>query len=50
MYYIGIDGGGTKTAFGLFDDYGKCLYQVDYPTCHFLQVGFDGCAKLLKKV
>ena len=49
MYYIGIDGGGTKTAFGLFDDYGKCLYQVDYPTCHFLQVGFDGCAKLLKK-
>lgn len=49
MDYIGIDGGGTKTSFGLYDEYGQCLYQVNYPTCHFLQVGFDGCAKLLKK-
>lgn len=49
MYYIGVDGGGTKTAFGLFDDKGECLYQVEYPTCHFLQVGFVGCAKLLKE-
>ncbi|MFR7591646.1 MAG: N-acetylglucosamine kinase [Longibaculum sp.] len=49
MYYIGIDGGGTKSAFGLFDEYGNCLYQVEYPTCHFLQVGFDGCAQILKQ-
>lgn len=49
MYYIGVDGGGTKTAFGLFDDCGKCLYQVEYPTCHFMQVGFDGCARLLRE-
>ena len=49
MYYIGIDGGGTKTAFGLFDECGTCLYRVNYPTCHFLQVGFDGCAQLIKK-
>lgn len=48
MYYIGIDGGGTKTAFGLFDEQGNCLKQMELPTCHFLQVGFDGCAKCLR--
>lgn len=47
MYYIGIDGGGTKTAFGLFDEQGKCLKEIEMPTCHFLQVGFDGCAQCL---
>lgn len=48
-YYIGVDGGGTKTAFGLFDEDGNCLKQVIKPTCHFLQVGFEGCAKCLKE-
>ncbi|WP_028044206.1 N-acetylglucosamine kinase [Candidatus Stoquefichus massiliensis] len=48
MYYIGIDGGGTKTAFGLFDEEGTCLKRIEYSTCHFLQVGFDGCAYVLK--
>ena len=49
MYYIGIDGGGTKTAFGLFDENGLCLKRIEQTTCHFLQVGFDGCSKILKK-
>lgn len=49
MYYIGIDGGGTKTAFGLFDENGRCLKKVELSTCHFLQVGYEGCAKVLKQ-
>lgn len=49
MYYIGIDGGGTKTAFGLFDEQGTLVERVDLPTCHFLQVGYDGCAKCLSQ-
>ncbi len=49
MYYIGIDGGGTKTAFALFDENGICLEQLSLPTAHVLQVGFDGCATCLKQ-
>ena len=48
MLYIGIDGGGTKTAFGLFDTHGKLLDKIELPTCHFLQVGYDRCAQCLK--
>lgn len=47
MYYIGIDGGGTKTAFGLFDEDGHIIDELEQSTCHFLQVGFEGCAKCL---
>lgn len=49
MYYIGIDGGGTKTAFALFDAHGQRLKQFTLPTSHFLQVGFEGCASCLKE-
>lgn len=38
MYYIGIDGGGTKTAFGLFQEDGTCIKEVRLPSCHILQV------------
>lgn len=48
-YYIGIDGGGTKTAFGLFDENGNCIDYYELSTCHFLQVGFEGCANCLKE-
>lgn len=48
MYYIGIDGGGTKTIFGLFHE-DKMIDSVELSTCHFAQVGYDGCAKVLKK-
>ena len=48
-YYIGIDGGGTKTAFGLFDEEGHCLDNLTLPTCHFLQVGIEGCVTVLKE-
>lgn len=48
QYYIGIDGGGTKTAFGLFDQDGHLIKKQELSTCHFLQVGFAGCAKLIR--
>lgn len=38
MYYIGIDGGGTKTAFGLFQEDGTCIKEVQLSSCHILQV------------
>ena len=47
MYYIGIDGGGTKTEFGLFDSQGKQIDSLKKETSHYLQVGFDGCAQCL---
>lgn len=47
MYYIGIDAGGTKTAFGLFDQ-DKLLETLKMPTCHFNQVGFEKGAKILR--
>lgn len=47
MHYIGIDSGGTKTAFTLFD---KDLARVDsltLGTTHFQQAGYDGMERLL---
>lgn len=49
MYYVAIDGGGTKTAFGLFDKEGDLLDKIELSTSHFLQVGYKGCAKCLSK-
>ena len=48
MYYIGIDGGGTKTAFGLFHE-DVLIDKIELPTCHFLQVGYETMAKRLKE-
>ena len=48
MYYIGIDGGGTKTAFGLFKE-DELVDRVELSTCHFLQVGYEAMAKCLKE-
>lgn len=38
MYYIGIDGGGTKTSFILYDDKGEKIKTSVKGTCHPLQV------------
>ncbi len=48
MYYIGIDGGGTKTLFSLFDNVGNLVKQHIEGTCHFAQVGYDGLEKVLE--
>lgn len=56
MYYLGIDGGGTKTAFVLCDDRGNIISTHRAGSCYFsaigekavfdmLREGFDTCTK-----
>lgn len=47
MLYLGIDGGGTKTAFLLISETGKVLAYSTKSTCHYLQVGIDNFKKVL---
>lgn len=49
MRWLGIDGGGTKTAFALYDE---DLVQLDrhvLPTCHYAQAGTDGMRRVLEE-
>lgn len=56
MYYLGIDGGGTKTAFVLCDSDGKIISTYKAGSCYFsvvgekavfdmLREGFEACTK-----
>lgn len=47
MYYIGIDGGGTKTTFTLINQDGFKVDQIKTGTTHYDQIGFDGVEKVL---
>ena len=47
-YFIGIDGGGTKTAFACMDEQ-QVLYTCTYPTCHVLQVEQETAIEILHK-
>lgn len=47
--WIGVDGGGTKTQFTLFDEKLNALDSVCLPSCHAAQVGYDGMNKILSK-
>lgn len=47
MQWIGVDGGGTKTLFELYDDDMNVLQQMRLPTCHPGQVGYDGMRAVL---
>lgn len=49
MMWLGIDGGGTKTAFVLYDDGLAVLDQLTLPTCHYAQAGLDGMRGILAK-
>ena len=49
MYYIGVDGGGTKTKFSLMDEDNRIIVEVTKGTCHFNQVGFDGLENVLRE-
>ena len=49
MYYIGVDAGGTKTLFSLFNHEGNVLYKVVLGTCHFMQVGYEGLYSVIKE-
>jgi len=47
MYYLGVDGGGTKTSFVIINEEGKIVSHETKGTCHYVQVGFDKFQKLL---
>lgn len=48
MFYLGVDGGGTKTAFMIINEEGKiCGYSIK-GTCHYKQVGIEGFNKIMK--
>lgn len=49
MYKIGIDGGGTKTSFKLYNEEGECLRQRSKETCHLLQVSPERAIQILRE-
>jgi len=48
IYYLGIDGGGTKTAFALSDYTGKTIRQVRLDSCNPFDVGIETTKDVLK--
>lgn len=48
VYYLGIDGGGTKTAFALSDDTGKIIRQLQLGPCNPFDVGLETTKNVLK--
>ena len=48
MYYIGIDGGGTKTSFSLMDRDENVISTIQRGACHHNQVGLRGMARIIK--
>lgn len=49
MYFLGIDGGGTKTSFKLINKDGNVIGQVVKGTCHYNQIGYEALEILLKE-
>lgn len=47
MYYIGVDGGGTKTLFSLYNAQGELIKQHTEGTCHYMQVGYEGLTHVI---
>ncbi|QIK69410.1 ATPase [Erysipelothrix sp. HDW6C] len=48
-YYIGIDGGGTKTKFTLANENGKVLTSTTKATIHYLQCGLEGLSERVQE-
>ncbi|MFT7771612.1 N-acetylglucosamine kinase [Roseateles sp.] len=46
--FLGIDGGGTKTAFVLLDESGRLLARHEATTSYYLEIGFDALRALLR--
>ena len=46
MYFLGIDSGGTKTAFVVMDNDGNIKLKLIKGTGHHAQIGFDGVENL----
>ncbi len=49
MYFLGVDGGGTKTCFTLIDVNGKVISKVIKGPSHPTQIGFENLEKLLRE-
>ena len=47
-YFIGIDGGGTKTKFLLGDEEGHIISSLTLGSSHYMQIGFDKLREMLK--
>ncbi len=47
--YIGVDGGGTKTAFALANETGEILVQIERTGCSYLEIGVPQVVSLLKE-
>ncbi len=48
MRWLGIDGGGTKTACSIYDESLDRLDRIVLTTCHYAQVGLDGMERVLR--
>lgn len=46
-YFLGVDGGGTKTGFVLADETGRIVASHQLGTSYYIQIGFDGLHELL---
>ncbi len=47
IYYIGIDGGGTKTKFDIFDSNKNSIASINMPTVHPAQTSFKDAVSIL---
>lgn len=48
MYFLGVDGGGTKTNFMVINEEGKIISFITTGTCHYIQLGFEKTYQVLK--
>jgi N-acetylglucosamine kinase-like BadF-type ATPase len=48
-YYLGVDGGGTKTEFVCIAEDGAMLASHREPTTYHLQVGLDGAGQVIRR-
>lgn len=48
-YYLGVDGGGTKTQFVVIDRDGNLVASVEGPGSYHLEIGMDGLREVLRR-
>jgi len=49
MMYLGVDGGGTKTALCLVDEGGHVAARTQAPSCYYFTVGLDLVGRVLQE-
>jgi len=49
MYYLGVDGGGTKTAFIIIDEKGNIIASHQTTGSYYMQIGFDGFYEVINE-